>query len=139
MQTAEKKNEILQVHKKIINELKKEKIWAQLGEDEQLRLEKLSLQLVQVFQRSSSCVEGRNSHLQLWHYGVGTLSDRKLKSITVVHNYFLKRGDGTTAAERFFGKKPKDLFQYLLDKMPDHVRPRQKSSRLKEGLIMAVI
>ena len=102
-------------------------------------MEKLSLKLVQVFQRSSSCVEGRNSHLQLWHHGVGTLSPRKLKSITVVHNYFLKRGDGTTAAERFFGKKPKDLFQYLLDKMPGSVRPRQRASRQKEGLIMAVI
>ena len=139
MQTAEKKHEILKVHEELIGKLKTNKIWQQIDEDEQFRLEKLTLEFVQVFQRSSSCVEGRNSHLRLWHHGVGTLSSRKLKSITVVHNYFLKRGDGTTAAERFFGKKPKDLFQYLLNKMPCPVRPRQKFARQKEVLTMAVI
>jgi hypothetical protein len=34
-----------------------------------------------------------------------------------VHNYYVKRSDGATAAERFFGAKPRELFEYLLDRL----------------------
>ena len=29
-----------------------------------------------------------------------------MKGFTVIHNYYLKRPDGTTAAERFFATEP---------------------------------
>ena len=77
-----------------------------------------------IFQRSSSCVEGRNAHLSLHHQGTHRLSDEKLGALTVVHNYFKKRDDGTTAAERFFCNKPKDLFEWLCENMSFPVRPR---------------
>ncbi|MBT8338705.1 MAG: hypothetical protein HKP58_00835 [Desulfatitalea sp.] len=48
------------------------------------------------------------------------------KALTVVHNYYIKRRDGTTAAERFFEAKPDDLFEYLLDHMDYPVRPRNR-------------
>lgn len=79
-----------------------------------------------IFQRSSSCVEGRNAQLSLRHHGMHRLSNRKLKALTVIHNYYLKRPDGTTAAERFFERKPIGMFDWLLDNMPLPARPRSK-------------
>jgi hypothetical protein len=77
-----------------------------------------------IFQRSSSCTEGRNGQLSLYHHGLHSLSDRKLRALTVIHNYFIQREDGTTAAERFFGAKPPDLFDWLLARIPMPSRPR---------------
>lgn len=77
-----------------------------------------------IFQRSSSCVEGRNGQLSLHHHRLHRLSDRKLKSLTVIHNFHLKRPDGTTAAERFFEHKPINMFKWLLEKMDLPPRPR---------------
>jgi hypothetical protein len=37
-----------------------------------------------------------------------------LKALTVIHNYMVKRADGTTAAERFFGQKHRDVFTWLV-------------------------
>lgn len=76
-----------------------------------------------VFQRSSSCVEGRNGQLSLFHHRFHQLSGRKLGALTVVHNYYVTRPDGTTAAERFFGKCPDDLFEYLISRLPHPPRP----------------
>lgn len=78
------------------------------------------------FVRSSSCVEGRNGQLSLHHHGSHVLSPGKLKALTVLHNYFIKRSDGSTAAERFFGQKPADLFEWLLERFPDPSRPAKK-------------
>ena len=92
-------------------------------------IEEVSQECACLFQRSSSCVEGRNGQLALRHHSLHRLSDRKLGSLTAVHNYYVKRSDGTTAAERFFGKKPRDLFEYLLDRLDLPGRPAQKRSQ----------
>jgi hypothetical protein len=89
-------------------------------------LEKAAIECAQLFQRSSSCVEGRNAQLALRHQGIHRLSDRQLKAYTVIHNYYIKRRDGTTAAERFFKAKPNDLFEYLLNHVDYPVRPRNR-------------
>ena len=86
-------------------------------------------QCAQLFQRSQSCVEGRNSHLDLFHHGHHRLGDRQLKAKTVVHNYLKRRPDGSTAAERFFGEKPHDLFEWLLERLeppPWPSKPRRR-------------
>jgi hypothetical protein len=88
------------------------------------RLKKAAKECAQLFQRSSSCVEGRNAQLALRHQGIHRLSDRHLKALTVIHNYYIKRRDGTTAAERFFETKHRDLFDFLLENMDYPVRPR---------------
>ena len=89
-------------------------------------------EIARVFQRSSSCVEGRNGVLALKHHSFHKISSRTLNVLTVIHNYHIEREDGTTAAERFFGSKPDDLFEYLLDKIPMLGRPRAKRTR-KDG------
>jgi hypothetical protein len=87
---------------------------------------------VQRFVRSSSCVEGRNGQLSLHHHGSHALSPGKLKALTVLHNYFIERSDGSTAAERFFGQKPADLFRWLLERFPDPPRPAKQMRKPAE-------
>jgi hypothetical protein len=83
-----------------------------------------------LFQRSSSPVEGRNGQLSRQHHGHHTLPPRKLNALSVVHNYFLLRADGTTAAERFFGSAPENLFDWLLSRVPPLPRPRRRRRRV---------
>ena len=89
-------------------------------------LEKAAIECAQIFQRSSSCVEGRNAQLALRHQGIHRLNDRQLRAYTVIHNYYIKRQNGTTAAERFFNAKPNNLFEYLLNHVDYPVRPRRR-------------
>jgi hypothetical protein len=67
-----------------------------------------------LFQLSSSCVEGRNGHLSLYHHGRHRLSDRTLAALTAVYNYYVRRPDGITAAERFFSRAHPALFDQVL-------------------------
>jgi hypothetical protein len=86
-------------------------------------IQKVSEECANLFQRSSSCVEGRNGQLSLRHHGLHRLSNRKLAALTAVHNYFISRTDGTTAAERFFGAKPREMFAFLLSNIDLPGRP----------------
>jgi len=82
------------------------------------------------FHRSSSAVEGRNGCLsQMYHNGRG-LSQKRLKALTVIHNYGIKREDGTTAAMRLFDTEFPDLFSWLLDEMGELPLPRKGRSRV---------
>jgi hypothetical protein len=96
-----------------------------------LRVEAAVDACLQLFVRSSACVEGRNGHLALQHHGLHRLSDPRLKALAVLHNYYARRPDGTTAAERFFGQKPDDLFSWLLARIEPPALPRAR--RLKEA------
>src|SRR5262249_53670290 len=75
---------------------------------EQTQLKAKAATLAEVFQRSSSNVEGRNGYLSLRNHQLRGLDHpRKRLCLTAVHNFLLTRPDGTTAAERFFGQKPR--------------------------------
>jgi hypothetical protein len=115
-----------------------EKAWSQgsvlseLGEEQRQVVQRVCAEGVSRFVRSSSCVEGRNGQLSLYHHGCHALSPGKLKALTVLHNYFIERPDGSTAAERFFGHKPADLFQWLLARFPDPPRPANQGRKPAE-------
>jgi len=82
------------------------------------------------FLRSSSAVEGRNGCLsQMYHNGRG-LTEKRLRALTVIHNYWIKRSDGTTAAMRLFDTEFPDPFLWLLDKMGDLPLPRKSRERV---------
>lgn len=107
-----------------------------LTSDERQQLESLAQSCTELFQRSSSCVEGRNGQLALRHHSFHRLSQRKLQALTTIHNYFLQRSDGTTAAERFFGRKPLPLFDWLLQTLPLPTRPAKKRPQMpKQNLL----
>jgi hypothetical protein len=49
---------------------------------------------------------------------------------TAIHNFFLTRPDGTTAAERFFGQKPRSMFAAILESVelaPAPLSPPRKA------------
>jgi uncharacterized protein DUF6399 len=82
---------------------------------EQNTLKAQAATLAEVFQRSSSNVEGRNGYLSLRNHQLRGLDHpRKRACLTALHNFFLTRADGTTAAERFFGQKPRSIFAAIL-------------------------
>jgi Family of unknown function (DUF6399) len=109
-----------------------EKAWAKgsalagLDADQKKEVEAGARACAEMFQRSSSCVEGRNGRLSLFHHGQTRLSEKRLQALTVVHNYVVRREDGTTAAERFFGQKQRDAFAWLLQRLPALPRPAAK-------------
>jgi len=83
---------------------------------EQDALKSKAKTLAEVFQRSSSNVEGRNGYLSLRNHQLRGLDHpRKRACLTAMHNFFLTRSDGTTAAERFFGQKPRSMFAAILE------------------------
>jgi hypothetical protein len=102
---------------------------AGLSEAEKQLVQAVAQQCAELFQRSSSCVEGRNGRLSLFHHGQTRLSEKRLKTLTAVHNYVVRRQDGTTAAERFFGAKQRDAFAWLLQRLPDLPRPAARRSK----------
>lgn len=134
MGKSEKRKEILKKAQTLIDNAKASSCWINCDRQTQEQLDKTALKCVSIFQRSSSCVEGRNGQLSLRHHSLHKLSERKLKASTTIHNYWIKRSDGTTAAERFFESKPKDLFQHLLSSLTLPARPAKKRSRLSMQL-----
>ena len=94
-------------------------------------VEQVAQECAELFQRSSSCVEGRNGQLALRHHSLHRLRDQKLAALMTVHNYFVQRSDGTTAAERFFGSKPGNLFEWALERVDLPGWPAQKRSEPK--------
>lgn len=91
------------------------KIWMKEGEE-----------CAGLFQRSSSCVEGRNGMLSLYYHRFHRLNARGLKALTVVHNFHTTRSDNTTSAERLFGIKHQNLFESLVEKVRIPGRPKKQ-------------
>jgi len=120
----EKKLQISKVSQELLSIFKKNGEFSEYSENDIIRLEKAAEECSQIFQRSSSCVEGRNAQLSLRHHGRHRLSNRCLKAQTIVHNYYTRNRDGTTPAERFFNVKHNNLFDWLLEKMDSPARPR---------------
>ena len=77
-------------------------------------LMKKGREMAETFQRSSSCLEGRNGMLSLNYHRFHRLNARSLQVLTIVHNFDVRRSDGTTAAERFFEAKHENLFESLV-------------------------
>ena len=89
---------------------------SKMSREVQDQLQDEAKRLAAVFQRSSSNVEGRNGYLSLRNHQLRGLDlPRKRECFTTIHNFFLTRPDGTTAAERFFGQKPRSMFAAILD------------------------
>jgi hypothetical protein len=105
-------------------------LW-ELSPETQAQLRHEAKRLAAVFQRSSSNVEGRNGYLSLRSHQLRGLNlPRKRQCFTAIHNFFLTRSDGATAAERFFGQKPRSMFAAILESVelaPAPLRPPRKA------------
>jgi hypothetical protein len=103
---------------------------SQLRPETQSDLQQQAKELAEVFQRSSANVEGRNGYLSLRNHQLRGLDrPRKRACLTAIHNFFLTRSDGTTAAERFFGQKPRSMFAAILDSVDLPPAPRSPQRR----------
>ncbi|MDJ0691770.1 MAG: DUF6399 domain-containing protein [Xenococcaceae cyanobacterium MO_188.B32] len=87
-------------------------------------------QMVAKFQRTTSAIEGRNGYLSRLHHSGRGLSERDLQVLTVIHNFDLRRTDGSTAAQRFFGRTFPALFPWLMEQMGDLPSPRKPRKSL---------
>lgn len=110
------------------NQLNGLDIWQCQTVEQKTILQSQAKKCAKVFQRSSSCVEGRNGQLSLKHHASRKMSPRQLAASTVIHHYFITRPDGTTAAERLFEQSPDDLFEWLLAKTDCPPFPAKKRS-----------
>jgi hypothetical protein len=77
------------------------------------------------YQRTSSAVEGRNGYLSRLHHTARGFSAQTLEVLTIIHNFDLKRADGTTAAQRLFGHPFPDLFDWIVEHMGELPLPRR--------------
>lgn len=101
----------------------------QLGANDLTQWRQWAQERVKTFQRASSAVEGRNGYLaQVYHTRRG-LSDKRLKVLTIIHNFGLKRPDGTTAAQRLYRIEFPDLLEHLIQSAD----PLPASRRSKKG------
>jgi hypothetical protein len=103
---------------------------SQWSPETQRDLHQQARELAEVCQRSSSNVEGRNGSLSLRNHQLRGLDlPRKRACLTTIHNCFLTRPDGTTAAERFVGQKPRSMFAAILDSVDLPPAPRSPQRR----------
>ena len=87
-------------------------------------------QRTQVFQRTSSAVEGRNgslSHMQHNHRGLPT---RRYKVRTVLHNFDCRAADGTTPASRFFRRAFPEFFETMFSHIEALPQPRRRKHQV---------
>ena len=91
------------------------------------------------FQRSSSAVEGRNGCLSQMYCNGRGLTEKRLKALTVIHNYGIKREEGTTAAMRLFDTEFPDLFSWLLGEMGELPLPRNGHKRVVSNPLKLIV
>ena len=72
--------------------------------------------------RSTSAAAIRSASAFVAVVVVTWIASRMLPS--PLHNFFIQRPDGTTAAHRFFGTPSRNLFEWLLNRLPLPARPR---------------
>lgn len=116
----------------LMEELEKQFQMALYSEELKQLWMKRGKECAEAFQRSSSCVEGRNGMLSLYYHRFHRLNTRGLKALTIVHNYHKRRDNGTTAAERLFGRKHVNLFESLVLNVRIPGRPHLKKQALQK-------
>ena len=97
-----------------------------LAPKERLRWQRWAVWMVGKFQRTSSAVEGRNSVLARINHTQRAIRPRRLHVATVIHNFGIRREDGTTAAERLYGKPFPDLFEWIVEHIGELPLPRER-------------
>ena len=102
--------------------------WTGLPSATKKQLEQLAYGCACLFHRATSCLEGRNGVLRQSFHALHRFSESRLEALTIMHNFVVRRFDGTTAAQRFFGKCPSAFLPHLMQGMhlpqPRAAQPR---------------
>lgn len=99
----------------------------QLSEQRLERLMAIAYQIASSFQRASSQTEGRNGYLAFVNHAHRGMAKKRLQVLTVIHNYDIKRIDGTTPAQRLFGREFPDLFEFLCQHVTGFKEPKKRN------------
>lgn len=126
---------IKEKYQHVLNELEAKIRAGPWSEEEKKILMTSGKELAEMFQRSSSCVEGRNGALSLNHHRFHRLNPKALRALTVMHNFDVRRCDGTTAAERLFGKKHDKIFDFLVANIRIPGKPQKQQHKRNERLV----
>ena len=84
---AEQRQQRRDLHRQLAIELNDSDAWQSTTDERKKELQAEARKCALVFQRSSSCVEGRNGQLALKHHASRKMSAQKLAASTVIHNY----------------------------------------------------
>jgi len=88
---SEQKRQIKQKSQELLSIFyEKQGVFAHCTVETLLLSENCAKECAQFFQRSSSCVEGRNAQLSLRHHSLPRLSKHKLQALDLIPNYYLK-------------------------------------------------
>ena len=132
---AARRTQLREVRDRLVNQIVSEgSPWRQWSDATRARVQAAVTGCADLFVRASSCVEGRNGQLSLYHHRTHHLPPALLKALTVVHNYVITRPDGTTAAERFTGQTHANLFEHLVATLPLPARPRIRKPKERPPL-----
>lgn len=83
------------------------------------------------FVRCTGSAEGHNGWLRLRFHQLHVVTADWLETQRVLHNFLIRRADGTTAAERLFRATHGDLIEYLTARMPLPALPRRRAPRVE--------
>ena len=83
--------------------------------------------MVNKYQRTTSAIEGRNARLTHHYFATRGVRASHVTALTVLHNFWIKREDKTSAATRLCGIEFPDMFDWLLKYMPEMPLPRQSA------------
>lgn len=86
------------------------------------------------FVRCTGSVEGHNGWLRLRFHQRHAVTVEWLETQRVLHNFLIRRADGTTAAERLFRAPHGDLVEYLNARMPLPAMPRRRERPIETAL-----
>ena len=117
-----------QTYQKAFSNLEGDPLTAIIEPNMRIELEKWADLMVERFCRTTSAVEGRNGTLSQLNHCRRGFKKGQLPVLTVLHNFYIRRSDGTTAAERFFNQEFPDLFEWFLPQIDSLPRPRASRS-----------
>lgn len=87
------------------------------------------------YQRTTSAIEGRNARLTHHYFATRGVKPSHVNALTVLHNFWIRREDKTTAASRLCGEEFPDLFDWLQKYMPELPLPRQSDKSKHISLV----
>lgn len=118
------KDRLKQAKQRILNN----ELTKQMTEDRRQALLLMAHKLAITFQRASSQTEGRNGYLAFVNHAHKGIPKERLKVLTVIHNYDIRRADNSTPAQRLFGREFPDLFEFLCQNVTGFKEPKIRKS-----------
>ena len=118
----------------LLAKVRTDAVWTTLTVARRAELVALARECAQWFVRCTGSTEGHNGWLRVRFTHLHRVTPEWLETQRVVHNFLLRRPDGTTAAERFFGVAHGDLLEYLVARMPLPALPRRRATSKPDDL-----